>query len=61
MARPALDKNGSVQITLRIPATWLREIDAIAGRHIVPGLKSKRADVIREAVRRGLNDMKRAS
>jgi antitoxin component of MazEF toxin-antitoxin module len=58
MARPVLDKNGSTQVAVRIPNSWLKEIDALISRQVVPGLKPKRADILREVVRRGLNEMR---
>lgn len=58
MARPVLDKNGSTQVAVRIPNSWLKEIDALMKRQMVPGLSQKQADVLRELIRRGLNEMK---
>jgi hypothetical protein len=53
MPRPKSDKDGSV--TIALPEAWLEEASAIAGGRSEPGLTLTRADILRMAIRRGLD------
>lgn len=53
MPRPKSDKDS--QVTINLPGAWLDEAQAIAEARSEPGLEVTRADVLRMALRRGLD------
>ncbi len=55
MPRPKSDKDSQVTITL--PGAWLDDAQRIAEARSEPGLVVTRADVLRVALRRGLDAM----
>jgi len=57
MGRPALDKNGSTQLAIRVPDTWLKDINQLIKQKSGDGLILKRMDILRMAMRRGLDQM----
>ena len=58
MPRPKSDKDSQVTITL--PGSWLEEAEHIAEARSEPGLSITRADVLRMAMRRGLDVLNEA-
>ncbi|MBI2395000.1 MAG: hypothetical protein HYV09_35850 [Deltaproteobacteria bacterium] len=52
MPRPPSD---SVQITVRVPPSWLADADEIAAAMSSPGLTVTRTDAFRAAIARGLD------
>ena len=46
-----------VQLAIRIPADWVRKLDALAEAHSKPGLELARANAIRMAMARGLLEL----
>jgi hypothetical protein len=55
MAPPTKD---TVQITFRIPTSWLAEADAIAKAISSPGFEATRTDALRAAIARGIEAFK---
>ena len=55
MPRPKSDKDS--QVTIVLPGGWLEEAQAIADARCEPGLVITRSDVIRMALRRGLDEL----
>ncbi len=55
MAPPTKD---TVQITFRIPTSWLAEADAIAKVISFPGFDATRNDAMRAAIARGFEILK---
>lgn len=55
MPRPKSDKDSQVTITL--PGAWLDDAQRIAETRSEPGLVITRADVLRIALRRGLDSL----
>jgi hypothetical protein len=55
MPRPKSDKDS--QVTIVLPGAWLDEATQIAERRSEPGLTLTRSDVLRMALRRGLDVM----
>lgn len=53
MPRPKSDKDS--QVTIVLPGAWLDEAQRIAEAKSEPGLAVTRADVLRMALRRGLD------
>jgi hypothetical protein len=53
MPRPRSDKDS--QVTIVLPGTWLDEAQQVAEARSEPGLAVTRADVLRIALRRGLD------
>ena len=53
MPRPKSDKDS--QVTISLPGAWLEEAQRIAEARSEPGLAITRADVLRMAMRRGLD------
>jgi hypothetical protein len=53
MPRPKSDKDS--QVTISLPGVWLEEAQRIAEARSEPGLAITRADVLRMAMRRGLD------
>lgn len=49
------DPNKDGQITIALSSAWLEEADKLAQAKSEPGLSITRADVIRMAIRRGLD------
>jgi predicted DNA-binding protein len=54
MARDAADL---IQISFRLPPDWLKRLDAVAEGLSRPGLELARADAIRMAIAKGLEDL----
>ncbi len=54
MPRPK-DPNKDGQVTIALSAEWLEEAEQIALAKSEPGLSVTRADVLRMAIRRGLD------
>jgi hypothetical protein len=54
----ALDKKGSTQLSVRVPNPWLKDIEALVTKRSQGGLVLNRVDVLRMALRRGLDEMK---
>lgn len=52
MPRPPSD---SVQITVRVPPSWLAKADEVAAGMSSPGLTVTRTDAFRAAIARGLD------
>jgi hypothetical protein len=48
-------EESSIQIAVRLPESWLRELDDFAKAASEPGRQTYRADVHRMALRRGLD------
>lgn len=57
MPRPR--SNNDTSLNLKLPGEWLDEAEALAGPLSEPGLALTRADVLRKALRRGLDDLRR--
>lgn len=55
MPRPRSDKDS--QVTIVLPGSWLDEAQQIAEAKSEPGLAITRADVLRLALRRGLDEL----
>ena len=58
MAKPGrkpLDKDGSTQISLRLPDSWLAEVDERIAEDEAEGIALTRVNVLRMLVRRGLD------
>ncbi len=55
MPRPPSD---TVQISARVPTSWLEQFDAVAKRLSRPGLEVTRADAYRIALARGLDELR---
>lgn len=55
MPRPKSDKDS--QVTIVLPGAWLEEAQQIASAKSEPGLVITRSDVIRMALRRGLDSL----
>ncbi len=55
MPRPKSDKDS--QVTVVLPGTWLDDAERIAKARSEPGLVVTRADVLRMALRRGLDSL----
>ena len=53
MPRPKSDRDS--QVTIALPGAWLDEAEQIAEARSEPGLSITRADVLRMAMRRGLD------
>jgi hypothetical protein len=62
MPRPRSDKDG--QVTIALPMAWLEEASQLAvewgkRKGVLPGLTATRADVLRAAIRQGLDGLGR--
>lgn len=55
MPRAKSDKDG--QVTIALPAAWLEEAETLAEGRSEPGLTLTRADILRMAIRRGLDSL----
>jgi hypothetical protein len=55
MPRPKSDKDS--QVTIVLPGGWLDEAQQIADARSEPGLVVTRSDIIRMALRRGLDEL----
>jgi hypothetical protein len=53
------DTSNTTQISLRIPTAWFEDIDLLAHALSRPGMEMARADVIRGAIAKGIESMKR--
>jgi hypothetical protein len=53
MPRPKSDKDS--HLSLMLPGTWLEEADALAERRSSPGMTYTRSDILRMALRNGLD------
>jgi len=51
MPRPPAD---TVQVTFRIPASWVREAEEIASLISRPGFRASKTDAFRAAIARGM-------
>jgi hypothetical protein len=56
MPRPKSDKDS--QVTVNLPGEWLEDAQRIAEARSEPGLAVTRADVLRMAIRRGLDALR---
>jgi len=55
MPRPRSDKDS--QVTIVLPGAWLDEATQLAEARSEPGLAVTRADILRVALRRGLDEL----
>lgn len=55
MPRAKSDKDS--QVTVNLPGSWLEEAQGLAETRSEPGLAVTRADVLRMAIRRGLDEL----
>lgn len=58
--RKPLDEDGVTQISLRLPDSWIEEIDAILKKMPDDGMFPTRIAIVRKMIRRGLDQEKRA-
>jgi hypothetical protein len=55
MPRPKSDKDS--QVTIVLPGAWLDEAQALADARSEPGMSFTRSDILRMAMRRGLDEL----
>jgi hypothetical protein len=55
MPRPKSDKDS--QVTIVLPGAWLDEAQELAAARSEPGMSFTRSDILRMALRRGLDEL----
>jgi hypothetical protein len=56
---PRAKSDNDSQITLNLPGNWVDDAEAVAAAMSRPGLAVTRADALRMAVRKGLDELMR--